>query len=200
VLPTPLKNAGANLGLSLIKSNSIGTFSGVAIFSRVPVEESFSRTMKEALPTFCLRRYSIHDWPWSTVSTTGLLRAPQAVDTATSSLSGIVPKLPSRLKDASQYNDAAGNAHRHGSRWCTRHFWAEWDCRGPYSETWSRPEMPLFHRLSDAKTRPFYVSPVLEPACPIKYEVRKDDYINTIPPVTSSLRSWGPVVGRLCHF
>ena len=79
----------------LIKSNSRGTFSGVWIFC-IPLTESFSRTINEARPTFCRRRYSIHACPCSTVSTTRLFRAPHAVDTATSYLSGIVPKLPRR--------------------------------------------------------------------------------------------------------
>lgn len=78
-----------------MRSNNLGTFSGVEILFMLS-DLSFSRTMKEARPIFWVRRYSMHAWPCSTVSTTKLFNAPQAVDTATSYLSGMVPRLPRR--------------------------------------------------------------------------------------------------------
>jgi len=77
-------------------SNSHRTPLGVTTRSLSLSVGSFSNTMNNACPMFSLRRNLIHAWPWATVSTTMLLSAPQAVETATSYLSGIVPRLPRR--------------------------------------------------------------------------------------------------------
>lgn len=96
VLVRSWKKAGANLGsLTVMRSKRRGAFSGVwtGLMSRAAIR---SRHMTLARPRSFLRRCSMQACPTEIVSVTRLSSPPQAVEMATSYLSSIRPRFPSR--------------------------------------------------------------------------------------------------------
>lgn len=96
VLVRSWKNAGARRGsLTVIKSKRRGASSGVlmGLISRLFTR---SRHMTLALPRSFFLRCSIQACPTMTVSVTRLSSPGQAVDIATSYLSSMRPRSPSR--------------------------------------------------------------------------------------------------------